>query len=57
MKKASKKHLVIKRNTLKVLTELPSTAYRHVVGGNGWKNSTVCSGTGTHGDDRGPHYP
>jgi hypothetical protein len=33
MKKVSRQHLVIKRNTLKTLTELPNTAYQRVVGG------------------------
>lgn len=33
MKKVSKQHLVLKRNTLKTLTEVPRTAYRRVVGG------------------------
>lgn len=33
MKKASKKPLALKRDTLKTLTELPDTAYGHVVGG------------------------
>jgi hypothetical protein len=33
MKKTPKKHLVLKRDTLKALIELPDTAYRYVVGG------------------------
>lgn len=35
MKKTSKKQLVLRRDTLKALTVLSSTAYRHVVGGVG----------------------
>lgn len=42
MKKTSKKHLVLKRDTLKALTVLPSTVYRHVVGGTNLMDSRTC---------------
>ncbi|HEX8114656.1 MAG TPA: hypothetical protein VF516_43295 [Kofleriaceae bacterium] len=49
MKKASNKHLVLKRDTLKALTELPNTAYRHVVGGAAPRQQP----TGCHNDCAG----
>jgi hypothetical protein len=49
MKKASKQHLVLKRNTLKALTVLPDTAYRHVVGGAP-RPTTLCTNTQVQSD-------
>lgn len=45
MKKASRQHLVVKRNTLKTLVELPSTDYRHVVGGCNQSEGPSCIGS------------
>jgi hypothetical protein len=49
MKKTSKKQLVLKRNTLKALTELPNTVYRHVVGGG---RDHTTPGAGCNGNAR-----
>jgi hypothetical protein len=54
MKKTSKKHLVLKRNTLKALTELPNTAYRHVVGGTGGTNGEHGCASRAKVGDGGP---
>jgi len=56
MKKVSKQHLVVKRNTLKTLTGLPSTDYRHVVGGCNPSQGPKCpSNEQTQGSEGNYH--